>query len=400
MVLILLVLLLILAIAYFQIAQGLFSALIMAILTLLCAATAFNYYRPLACLLYPYQPAYADAIALIALFVIPLLILRIAIDWLLPRNVTLGVWPNRIAAGLVGLLVGTIMVGVLTIALQMLPVGGTILTYEPFDKALQRDQRLAPFYPDEFTLALMGRLSDGSLRGQASFATDHDDLLRALFCARNTAGAGGRIDAYPDQLKVLGAYSPPLSQPWRSSVPAYPLITQPDTKVVVVRTAVSEFTREPAEFENPDLPAEDWYFLPATHFRLVSPDGRSFWPVGYLWFDPDQADPADQWNLHAAPAEKDQPPQIADLLVARNLDATPPADGDRWLIIDWVYRLPADVPLDGEPGLAGQWHVIFRRIPQAVIPPARQDAMPPPDGALGPEPERKRSERLRPPRHW
>ena len=67
MVLIIIAALLVAGIAFFQIIQGLFSALIMTILTILCAALAFTFYEPLAALLHSRQAAYADAGALLAL---------------------------------------------------------------------------------------------------------------------------------------------------------------------------------------------------------------------------------------------------------------------------------------------------------------------------------------------
>ena len=48
MVLILVATILVLAIVSFQVVEGLFSSLIMAILSVLCAALAFTYYEPLA----------------------------------------------------------------------------------------------------------------------------------------------------------------------------------------------------------------------------------------------------------------------------------------------------------------------------------------------------------------
>ena len=48
MILIVITALFVLGIALFQAVQGLFSALIMSILTILCAVLAFNFYEPLA----------------------------------------------------------------------------------------------------------------------------------------------------------------------------------------------------------------------------------------------------------------------------------------------------------------------------------------------------------------
>ena len=88
MLLILIAFALVLGIAFFQVVQGIFSALVMALLSILCAAIAFNYYEPLAeaLSLYDRMPAYADMASLIVLFVLPLLTLRIIFDRFLHQN--------------------------------------------------------------------------------------------------------------------------------------------------------------------------------------------------------------------------------------------------------------------------------------------------------------------------
>jgi len=91
MVLIIFALVLVLGIAFYQAVHGAFSAMIMAILTIACALLAINYYEPLAeWLLYSGQPEFADASMLIGLFAVPLLILRIFVDRLIPGNMLLG----------------------------------------------------------------------------------------------------------------------------------------------------------------------------------------------------------------------------------------------------------------------------------------------------------------------
>jgi len=104
MVLIIAAAILVLAIAFFQVLQGIFSALIMAILAVLCAALSFAVYPLVAELLYTTQPAHADALAIIATFILPLLALRILIDRFIPGNVVLGVWADRVAGGILGIL--------------------------------------------------------------------------------------------------------------------------------------------------------------------------------------------------------------------------------------------------------------------------------------------------------
>lgn len=386
MFLMILMTLLILGITFFQIVQGLFSALIMAILTVLSAAIAFTFYELLAAQLYAYQPAHADAIALLALFILPLLGLRWLYDYFLGGNVVFGVWADRIGGGVLGLITGIIAVGVLAVALQMLPLGRSILGYEPFDASLQRQDTLSPFYPDDFAVGLAQKLSAGSLGNDKPFARLHDNLLRELYCARNTAGYNSRI--YSDAsdidgwMKVAGVYRPSEAElKALGDLPPNPLLPPPaQSRVVVVRVGVDELCREPLVEE--DHKGFNWWYLPATHFRLVTAEGKSYYPVAYLTWDvankrytlnPDQ----NEKN------EKGQPKQIliGNLLVGRLWKAE---GGPRTLFVDWVYVLPDDPTEDKTAEQAqaiGKFdrpeYLVFRRVCKQPLPGSLLDGMVP-----------------------
>jgi len=357
MVLIILVALLVLGIAFYQAIQGIYSALIMAVLTVLCAALAFNYYEPLAsALLYTRQPASADAIMLIALFTVPLLVLRLIIDSLLHSNVVLNVWVSRIGGAVLGLLTSLILVGVLTVAVQMLPVRESFLYYRPYDATLHRASRLAPFYPDEFAVGLINTLSAGGLGAAEgrTFRDAHDDLLLELFCARNTAGKSGRCDAMPDDMRLVGLYDPQDDQvAWAQNVPANPLLNQSDLpNIIIARVNIDPKARD----------KDNWWRLPATHFRLVGQSGRSYYPVAYLSYD------SGQWAVHAPPL-KDGAAQVADLIVARPYGK----EASAGVTIDWVYKIPAD----DKPA-----RLHFRRVAVQRVGKVVQNQLPPSQGAL------------------
>lgn len=335
MVLILVAAALVLAVAFYQVIQGLFSAVIMAILSILSAALAFSLYEPLArALLYTRQPAYADSVALMALFFVPLLVMRLLFDRFLRGNVVAGVWTDRIGGGLLGLLTGMILVGMLMICAQMLPFGETVLTYRPFDDELRRDQRLAPFYPDEFVAGLAKHLSAASLSGDRTFGSDHDDLVLEAFCARNTAGQNGRTDALPGQLIVKGAYEPELRDaPWSSEVPADPL-DKKATRIVAIQVTINESTRD----------KDDWWRVIATHFRLVCQEGRSVYPVALMMPGADKLD---------LPKVEDGQPQIATLIAGVKW-----SDGVKALKFNCIYRLRKDETPS---------YLVFRRVARAAI---------------------------------
>jgi len=382
MFLMILMTLLILGIAFFQVVQGLFSALIMAILTVLSAAIAFNYYEVLAAQIYPYQPAHADAIALLALFILPLLALRWLYDYFLGGNVVFGVWADRIGGGVLGLITGIIAIGVLAVAMQMLPLGRSILGYEPFDPSLQRQDTLAPFYPDDFAVGLAKKLSTAAFSDGKPYALFHDDLLRELYCARNTAGYNSQI--YSDTtdingwMKVIKVYRPSPEEIMVSNLPPNPLLPPAAaTRVVIVRVGVDELCREPKVED--DHKGTNWWYLPASHFRLVTAEGKSYYPVGYLTWDvvnfrytinPDK----NEKN------EKGQPPSphVGDVIVGRKWSGV----NSKTLIVDWVYILPDDPTEDKTAEQAqaiGKFdrpeYLVFRRVCKQPLPGSLLDGM-------------------------
>lgn len=360
MLLIILAVILVLAITSYQVVQGLFSAMIMTILTVLCALLAFNYYEPLAQLLYDKQPSYADAAALAVLFVIPLLLLRTITDKIIPSNVVMGVWADRIGGGILGLVSAEILVGVLAISIQMLPFGQSIIGYRSHGSDLKRDQSLAPFYPDEFTLWMVKSLSCSGI-GTMPFEKSHNDLLLEAFCARNDAGQFARNDAPSDSLELIDIFTPTIEQvPEECEIPQNPRLDIRDPQqIVIVRVSVDELARNEQKH---------WYRLPGTHFRLTAKSGRNFYPIAYLtaWEKPlgggrnkyslygGRKAP---WKCHRGQIDKEQEKQKADtddiddenvshpgnLIVLRPWKS---AGGPKKLIIDWLYTIPKDVKLD------------------------------------------------------
>ena len=154
---------LILCIAGFQVIQGLFTALVNAILTLLCAMLAFAYYQDLAMVLRENgMQLLADGASLVLLFAVPLLVLRFVVDQLIVKdNLAFGPWADRIGGGALGLFTGIILVGMAAVGMQMMPFDASAMGYLPYDEDLQRHQTLAPFQPDEVVLALADGLSTG-----------------------------------------------------------------------------------------------------------------------------------------------------------------------------------------------------------------------------------------------
>jgi len=360
--------LLIVAIALYQSLHGMFSALIMAVLTTICAVFALGTYEWLGpAFLYASQPAYADALSLTLHFVLPLLALRIAFDKFVPDNAPLGARSvDRAVGGVLGLYAGVVMVGVLVIILQMLPWGAGVFGYTPYDSSLQRNDRV---YCDEFALGLFK--ASAGLASSNSFTKVHDDLLLELFCARNTSGLNGRVDTPPTALAITEACKPTESA-WKrvgdyAKLPKYPGLEDEKTDIVVIKATVSNKVRS-------DRKEDGWYRLPATHFRIVTGAGRSFYPLGYL------KDSGKKWDLIPAKMT-DGKVHMTALRVLREFKT------EAYQEIAWVYRVPRmpedtgtlddDAGLDDEEinrrkadreALYAPSHMIFRRTSRTTVP--------------------------------
>ncbi|HUS47119.1 MAG TPA: CvpA family protein [Phycisphaerae bacterium] len=384
--------LLVLGIAFFQGVQGIFSSLITAVLTVLSAAVALEFYEPLGAALYATQPATAEAISLIALFVVPLLAMRALTDWAVRGNVVLGsdiisVWAGRVVGGVLGMVTGLILVGVLTIAIQMLPLGPSIMGFKPFDGSLAREQGIAPFYPDEFVLGMFQKFSVGPLSGRHDYYETHDDVLLEAFCARNTVGWNGRVEAPPGSIKVAGVadFDVNTFEP-RITRDDHPILFDPDApggKLIRVSVHVDASARD----------QDGRWRLPGTHFRLVGKKGKSYYPLAGAVTDildnqgkaiqtivvlrrdaksvPIPRDLLARFTQSAKPlagkqgrwdrtrlALYAQSPPARDLAsVAR--ETGKPDVRPKTLVVDWIYRIDeSETP----------HHMVFRRIARSEVP--------------------------------
>ncbi len=189
--------LLVLGIALFQSTQGFFSALIMAVFTVCCAALAFGTFEYVAVkwLAPLWRPDFSFSIALGATFGIPLLALRLGTDRLIRRSSLLPVWVDRIGGGICGLTTGMIAVGVVACCVLWLPHGTATLGFARVDipakvKGTDSPDPTPPnpdapvrellLTPDRFAVTVAGMLGDGLFSGSSSFTGSHPDLVRSM----------------------------------------------------------------------------------------------------------------------------------------------------------------------------------------------------------------------------
>ena len=214
-------LLIILAIAFFQSIQGVFSAFIMAVLSIFAALLAFGFYEnAYAAGLHARMPEYGQGVGLLAIFALALLFLRVIVDQLIHTDMFFGAWVNRIGGGAFGLITAMVMVGTLLVGLQLLPFGNEVLGFSREDANGRR--KSVWLNPDGFVVGMVSQLSGTTLAaaGRSTFPDVHPDFL--LEIGRSQAGVqreavhvmreGGRLTIMDGWLlRELGEQSSPGS---------------------------------------------------------------------------------------------------------------------------------------------------------------------------------------------
>ncbi len=175
----LLAVILILAITFFQSTQGFFSAFIMTVLSLLAAATAFGFAENLYDLiLWERMPEYGHSVALMSIFIVSLLVMRLAADQLIRSEMLFPQWVARIGGTVFGFLTAMIVVGTLLIGVQLLPFDTAIMGFDRFDQT--GGMKKVWLNPDGFVVGLVGHVSDSALSGRESFKEVHPHYLAEI----------------------------------------------------------------------------------------------------------------------------------------------------------------------------------------------------------------------------
>ena len=212
-------------IAYLHAIQGLFSALIAAVLSVLSLCVAFARFEYVAHeWLAGWRPDFALPIAFMGLFCATLLGTRVIADNLIRRACLLPMIVDRIGGGVFGVLVGMIITGMLAIALQMIPLGGTMLGYSRFkppppprtggadDFDLPEDDREPDdehdifMNPDRFVVRLASMMGSGVFSGQRDWYDTHPDFIQEIGWSQATIRRIGHL-APPGSVSLVSVGS-------------------------------------------------------------------------------------------------------------------------------------------------------------------------------------------------
>ncbi len=227
-------LVLVLAVTFYQGLLGLFSAAMNCFLTLLAAALAFGLYEDVYFgYLINNQPDDGRAIALMSIFIISLLLMRVIVDLLVKDNMKFPVYLDRGLGGVFGLVTALVTIGTMCVAIQMLPFpaqwlgfaryvmykadDGTPVDLDPKDDKQteadvlgQVDLTKTKFVrknlwlsPDAFAIAAVSHLSENALTGGNSLGRLDPELLDSIWWARfNSKGQTTTMARKQDAVQV------------------------------------------------------------------------------------------------------------------------------------------------------------------------------------------------------
>ena len=305
---------LILAITFYQGLQGVFSAMIMCILTILAAALAFGVYEDIYFWqLVAHQPDHGRAIALVGVFIISLLVFRVVVDQVISGNVEFHTYVDRAGGGVFGFITAMVIIGTLAIGFQMLPFGPTFLGFSRYDLSLdgkkvvnvpvgaskaakdaegvisradvkwsqwadvERKRNSVLLSPDGFTVGLISHLSDNSLQGRNRFADYNPDFLDTLHYARDGVyrESLAAVDANAISIQSYRYDSDPLYTWEQGEQPKHvrPVPSERELpegqKRLLVRASITEKTGT-----NECSDAKKWHFT-SQNVRLLGREGKN-----------------------------------------------------------------------------------------------------------------------------
>ncbi|NOT00146.1 MAG: hypothetical protein HOP29_05920 [Phycisphaerales bacterium] len=168
------------AMAYLQTIHGMVSAVINCVLVLICVPTAVATFEWVA---YSWlsEPLgdLAPPVALMATFLLPFIVLRVALDALITRSNLLPVVLDRSVAAVAGFLGAYLSIGLLAMAIQMVPFGGSFLGTARFDREKGEETDLW-LGPDRFAAGFAGMMTRGVFSGDRRWEDIHPDLITEI----------------------------------------------------------------------------------------------------------------------------------------------------------------------------------------------------------------------------
>ncbi len=282
--------------AYWWAMQGLLSASLHALAAVLAGAFAFALWEPLTLgLLIKRMPEFAWGVGLVGPFVLLLILIRVVLDKLVPRDVKFHDLMNKIGGALFGALAGVLAAGVVLIGVGFMPWPMDLGGYQPLSYTppgvVTREGGSTLWVPvDRITQGFYNRLSNGAFYNGTPLGLYVPDVVdqSALYRVRRDEDAS--LAAVPKSVKVDTVYTikPRVLSEAHPSVE--PVASKVRGDLVVVDTAF-ELNRD---FHG-TYDSDSTLRLSPTHVRLVTwrtdSEGDTVSemhaPTGYSQVDPE-----------------------------------------------------------------------------------------------------------------
>ncbi|MBN2212067.1 MAG: CvpA family protein [Sedimentisphaerales bacterium] len=216
-------------ITFYQIfTQGIFSALIMAVLSIIAALVSLNYFEALAVFGNRMGLAGwgAQAAALMVIFILCLLLLRLLADHFIRGNMNFPLIIDRAGSAVFGLIAALVIGGMIALSFQLLPIPPRFLGFDRFENLtspndLDDENNLFP-NADGFILWLAKRTSSYAFAGSSAFIHTHPDLQRESYLNRLSVDPGSRREASDDALTLNEVYLIETINDLQTGAPADP----------------------------------------------------------------------------------------------------------------------------------------------------------------------------------
>jgi hypothetical protein len=206
-----LVILSVIFIAYLWTQQGFLSSFLHLCCTIAAGAVAFGVWELLVYkVLLGVRIDLAWTLGLIVPFILSLLVFRIACDKLVPWDVKIDNTTNFVGGGVLGLVSGTISVGMIVIASGFLNMGAKFFGYQPVTTDANGSvvRAASLWYPaDAITSKIFESLSVGGFTaGQSALARRQPDVYLQAGLVRMTNSDVSRTTISPEDVLVSGYY--------------------------------------------------------------------------------------------------------------------------------------------------------------------------------------------------
>lgn len=217
---------LVLLLAYTWMTRGFFPALLHLACTIVGGAIAFAFYEPAAYFLMDIAPRRgigtmladgAFGISLGLLFALSVVLARLAVDKLVPKNVVVSDRLNNIGGGVCGLGIGVLTIGMLVISVSHLRFGPALLGFSHLEYStdsrsrgsIVRSSTMLRPYVDKITATFYERASMGSLRpiNDEPLGKWHPGIDEEGAMLRMTFDKKSRTVLRPGDFTVTGRYT-------------------------------------------------------------------------------------------------------------------------------------------------------------------------------------------------